>query len=460
MPRLLIVSLSHNPRGGADRIVADLCRELPSQGWDTVLGLTQGAVFNIPDRYTEVHRNLSTIEVDGTLGTRTGRLRSLKNVIRKVSPDVVLSMRVFDVLEAVSLLKSVNQSSAPRLVMGIRAFESPYFADLRRFRENIDFCVTSGNLIADACYRVAGIEADRVESIGGGVKSPSVVVYPRNPGSTVRLLYAGRLEQPQKRVLDLIEFVRCLKHLRVDFRLDVCGTGPEELNLIQELRPLIDAGRISFHGWVSEAELYSRYYPNADCFVHFAAWEGITISPREAMAHGVVPVISEFSGLHSEKQFLNGINALTFPVGRPDCAAMNVMSLMSTPGLFPKLSQAAMDSQSGRYSFAGSIDAWRDVLNKSLSLPPKSGRFPRMPERIHGRLSRLGVPASLQHWARSVFHRPIRYADPGSEWPTCSGLMTQEEHQEIVTFGDFREAEEKRRCSGNSLPESLTQELH
>ena len=439
--------------------MADLCRELPSQGWDTVLGLTQGAVFNIPDRYTEVHRNLSTIEVDGTLGTRTGRLRSLKNVIRKVSPDVVLSMRVFDVLEAVSLLKSVNQSSAPRLVMGIRAFESPYFADLRRFRENIDFCVTSGNLIADACYRVAGIEADRVESIGGGVKSPSVVVYPRNPGSTVRLLYAGRLEQTQKRVLDLIEFVRCLKHLRIDFRLDVCGTGPEELNLIQELRPLIDAGRISFHGWVSEAELYSRYYPNADCFIHFAAWEGITISPREAMAHGVVPVISEFSGLHSEKQFLNGINALTFPVGRPDMAAMCVKSLTSTPGLFTKLSQAAMDSQTGRYSFAGSIDAWRDVLNKSLSLPPKSGSFPRVPERIYGRLSRLGVPASLQHWARSVFNRPIRFADPGSEWPTSSGLMTKEEHLEIMTFGDVREAEEKRRCSGTSLPESLTPEL-
>lgn len=451
MPRLLIVSLSHNPRGGADRIVADLGRELPSRGWETVLGLTRGATFNSPSRYTETHTGLKVVEIDGTLGTRASRLKALTKVIRRTSPDVILSMRVFDVLEVVSHLKSVDVVSAPRFVMGIRAFESPYLSDLRQYRHNIDFCVTSGHLIADACHRWAGLEANRVESIGGGVAAPRTAVRPRTPTVPVRILYAGRLEQVQKRVLDLIDFVRCLKKLEVDFQLDICGSGDEEPVLVHELAPEVSAGKVRFHGWVSEDHLYSRFYPNADVFVHFAAWEGITISPREAMIHGVVPVISEFSGIYTEKQFLNGINSLLFPVGRPDVAALNVKRLISSPRLMMRLSEAAMESQSGRYSFDGSIDAWRDVFNTVISLPPKQGPYPQIAERLDGRLSRLGVPGRVQHWIRSFLNLPVRYADPGSEWPVCSGLMTQQEQQEIEEFGHAREMEKQQQSGSNLL---------
>ena len=423
--------------------MADLCRELPSRGWDTVLGLTRGARFHLPDVYRAVHQDLPTVEVDGTFGTRAARVRSLKDVIRKTSPDVVLSMRVFDAYEAVSQLKATDLCSAPRLIAGIRAFESPYISDLRRCHANIDFCATSGNLIAEACCRFGHMEPERVDSIGGGISQPVAEIGPRTVTSRVRLLYAGRLEQAQKRVFDLIEFVQCLMMAKIDFHLDVCGSGPDESTVIRGLQPQIDAGRVTIHGWVSQDDLYSRFYPTADCFIHFAAWEGITISPREAMSHGVVPIISEFTGLHAEKQFLNGINALTFPVGRPDLAADRIKTLMSNPGLYEKLSRAARLSQAGRYSFDGAIDAWRDLLNRCLALPAKSGPFPSVPERLTGRLSRLGVPLPIQIWARRLLNKPIAYSDPGSEWPTASGLMTVQEEQEIAAFGKAFEDEQK-----------------
>ena len=443
MPRLLIISRSHNPLGGADRIIADLCRELPSRGWDTILGLTRGAKFDDPDAYRRVHRDLPTVDIDGTLGTRVARLQSLDSAIEKTSPDVVLSMRVFDAWDAVARRKTSRPTTAPRLAVGVRAFEAPYISDVRRFRANVDLCVTSGNLIAEACRSIAGIDEERVESIGGGVHPPKQAVQPRESRTPIRLLYAGRLEQHQKRALDLIPFVQSLVTAGILFRLDICGAGPEEEQIAAELKPLITSGCVAMHGWVSQADLYDRFYPAADCFVHLAAWEGITISPREAMAHGVVPVISEFTGLHAEGQFLDRINCLTFPVGRPDAAAQRVGELVSESKLLSRLSTAAMESQTGRYAFAGSIDAWRDALDKCLCMPPVVGSFPHVPERLDGRLSQWGVPNSLQLKVRQWLNKPVRHDSPGSEWPTASGLMTTDERQEIESFGNRFEVDQK-----------------
>ncbi len=444
MPRLLIISRSHNPLGGADRIIADLCRGLPSRGWDTILGLTRGATFDDPDAYRRVHQDLHTVDIDGTQGTRAARLKSLNAVIEQTVPDIVLSMRVFDAWDSVARRKSANPTTAPRLAVGVRAYEAAYISDVRRCQENIDLCATSGNLISQACRTIGGMEAERVESIGGGVNPPRTVPQRRNPTSPIRLLYAGRLEQHQKRALDLIALTRCLIAAEVPFRLDVCGAGPEESLIAAELKPQIDEGLVAMHGWVDQEALYDRFYPNADCFVHFAAWEGITISPREAMAHGVVPVISEFTGLHAEGQFREGINSLTFPVGRPDIAVKRIAQLLSTAGLMSRLSQAAMESQTGRYSFSGAIDAWRGAFEKCLSLPPKVGSFPQVPDCLDGRLSRWRVPNSLQLLGRRLLNKSVRHNSPGSEWPTASGLMTADERQKIEAFGETLERQQKQ----------------
>ena len=411
------------------------------------MGLTQGNRFNQIEPYRAVHGELPILEIDGRMGTRGARLRALRTVMQDVAPDIVLSMRVFDAYEAVARLKAADLDSAPRLAVGVRAFETPYISDVRRCHTNIDFCVTSGRLIADACRELGGMDDERVESIAGGVHPPRSIAKPKSPAAPIRLLYAGRIEQPQKRARDVIPFVKWLDRNRVEFKLDICGDGPEESALAVELRSFIERGSVQMHGWVDQDQLYTHFYPQADCFVHFAAWEGVTIAPREAMAHGVVPVISEFTGLHAERQFVNDFNSLTFPVGSPEIAASHVRRLLETPQLMRRLSGAAIKSQTGRYSFDGSIDAWRDALDKCLELPPKRGGFPRVPERFHGRLTRIGIPTPIQSCMRTIFKRPVSHQSPGSEWPTASGLASEAEIAEIAEFGDKREAQRKREAA-------------
>lgn len=436
MKRLLICSRSHSPHGGADRIIADLCRHLPARGWQVVLGLTRGERFNNARRYAEVlGEDLPVVEIDGRQGTRTARIKSLRRVIREARPDIVLSMRVFDAYEAVALEKS-GSNEGPRLAIGVRSFEAPYLADLALYRGSVDLCVTSGRLIAAAAIHQSGMSPDRVVSIGGGVRPPNKTAVPRVTKRPLQLLYAGRLDNEQKRILDLPPFLRELDALKVPFELHLAGTGPAEADLGCELADRISQGTVTMHGWVSQSALYDLYYPRADCFLHFAAWEGMTIAPREAMAHGVVPVISQFPGLRLEQQFVDEESALTFPIGDYCAAAKCIQRLLLEEGLLTRLSRRASASQHGQYSFDGSMDSWAAALDACLLLPVCRGPLPNIPHRQFGRLSRWGVSGKLQDRLRDLFNRKVIHRSPGSEWPTASGMLTEQSRHELRGFAE------------------------
>jgi glycosyltransferase involved in cell wall biosynthesis len=388
------------------------------------LGLARGSRYNDPERYLEVlGRDLPAIAIDGRKGTRSARIRSLRRVIRQTRPDVVLSMRLFDAYEATVLEKT--RGSGPRLAVGVRSFEAPYLEDLALYRDSVDLCVTSGELIAAAAVRQSGMDPKRVVSIGGGVHPPRRELRIRRAVRPMRLLYAGRLDGDQKRIFDLPRFLDALEARGVPFELHIAGVGPAEEDLRVALAKRIEAGSVLMHGWVSQAQLYERLYPDSDCFVHFAAWEGMTIAPREAMAHGVVPVISRFPGLRLEGQFVDCESALTFPVGDVAAAAACVERLASEPGLLPRLSARAAESQDGIRSFEGSMDAWAEALQDCLRLPLMRGRTPDVPYRATGRLSRLGLTGRIQDHMRDLLGRRVQHRSPGSEWPTSSGLTGQ-----------------------------------
>ena len=439
MNRLLIISRCHEPRGGADQIIADLCRHLPDHGWQPRLALTAGKTFNRPENYKSVYPDLDIVAVNGELGTRRQRLQSLRRVIQHERPDIVLGMRVFDLFEAIASIKSSREQPL-RFALGIRAFEPGYLQDLINFGSVVDYCMTSGELIAQSCVAVGRFPENRVISIPGGVPTPSAPR--RTPASDdhIRLLYAGRLEQAQKRVLDLCGITDQLQRQAIPFRLSICGSGPAEEELRSRLEPLVQSGQVQFHGWCDKQTLYDQHLPAADCFIHTAAFEGVTIAPREAMAHGVVPVISQFRGLATEGQFRHGHNCLTFPVGDLSDATAAIARLYHDRALWKRLSDAAVLSQGGKYSFDGAIKAWADAFSHCLELPVRTGSIPKQTETPPGRLTQLGLSEGMQHWIRSLAGIAVQHTDPGSEWPTNSQSATDAFARRLTDFAEACDA--------------------
>jgi len=436
--RLLICSPCHALRGGVETLISDLARELPRRGWDALLALGEGSRFNKVQAYKNVHGDVPIVAVDGTRGTRQSRIESLAKVVRKTKPDVVLSARVLDALEVVARMKA---RGGPRLALAIRGFEPAYFHDARLYRENIDLCVVSGELPAAACREWVGIEGERVVNLPIGVHPPESAVGARTVTGTLRIGYVGRLAQQDKRVLDLLQLCGELAESGLRYRLDVVGAGPEEEKLRAGLAGLVASGTVVFHGWKERTELYGNIYPELDCIVNFSGAEGVVVTPREAMLHGVAPVLSMCLGLTSEGLLVDGVNCLTFPVGDIRAAAGALERLAKEPGLLERLSSNAMRAQSGKYLFEGAMDAWAGALDRCVSMPPVMGRPPRLPKRPGSRLAGLGLSPWMAQRLRNALGKRWVHTDPGGEWPGRSGLMTEETWREITRFAEQYETD-------------------
>ena len=122
-------------------------------------------------------------------------------MILETDPDVVLIARMFDAYPVCAALK--REGHRLRLAVTVQAYESDYFADLERYQDFVDVCVASGHRILGEIQRRTSVPA---VSIPGGVAPPRHLRRPHE--GPLRIGYVGRIEQMQKRVLDLLPFVR------------------------------------------------------------------------------------------------------------------------------------------------------------------------------------------------------------------------------------------------------------
>lgn len=422
--RLLICTPTAALQGGVERIVESLAAHLPARGIDVTFALAQGARFHNAARFREAFPVVQGVEVDGRSGTAYGRRRALRRVVERVDPDVVLMARMFETYPVCSELKL--RGHRLRLAVTVQAYETDYFVDLARYADFVDACVTSGQLIARAVRRFTSLPPERVRSIPGGVAPPRRTREPR-PGP-LRIGYVGRVEQLQKRALDLIPLIEELERRGIAFTCDVAGDG----SALNELRGRLPGLR--YYGWLPTDALYGRIYPELDVLVHFAAWEGLTIAPREAMAHGVVPVVSRFIGA---EDFLDGENALTFPVGDIGAAADAIERLDRDRALLERLSRAARASQTGPRSEQGAVDAWAEVFRDAVAREARVGReLPPVP-RDSGLLTRLHVPDALAEVVRRL--RAREHASAGAEWPHWSGFEDETLARDVLRFGGLED---------------------
>ncbi|MEZ6243882.1 MAG: glycosyltransferase [Phycisphaerales bacterium] len=143
--------------------------------------------------------------------------------------------------------------------------------------------------IACLLARRFGARRSDILAIHNGVDTPSEPPK-RKPlaGRPLRLIYTGRLEHEQKRVLALVELSAALSRRGVDHRLVIVGDGPalarlqaiaetnENIRIVPGVPPHAIACRLD----------------QADVFVLASRREGMSVSLLEAMARGCAPVIT------------------------------------------------------------------------------------------------------------------------------------------------------------------------
>lgn len=139
----------------------------------------------------------------------------------------------------------------------------------------------------DEIVRHLGIPAARILVIPLGTEAAPVASERREP----LVLFVGSIFS-RRHVPVLLEAFGRLARERGDVRLEVVGdnrTWPH-----QDLQALAEAtgagGRIRLRAWVDEAEL-SSLYARASAFAFLSSYEGFGLTPLEALAAGVPPIV-------------------------------------------------------------------------------------------------------------------------------------------------------------------------
>lgn len=134
--------------------------------------------------------------------------------------------------------------------------------------------------------------------------------------------FAGRLSFEQKRVDRFPELIEALDRLRVDFRFEFLGDGPQA-NWLK--RRFEDDRRVKFHGRLSGAA-YWDVLKRWDAIVFVSDYEGLPIALIEALAVGVLPVVpSVGSGADAYVRYVS--EDLLYEPGRTDAAAAAIRTL-------------------------------------------------------------------------------------------------------------------------------------
>jgi glycosyltransferase involved in cell wall biosynthesis len=132
--------------------------------------------------------------------------------------------------------------------------------------------------------------------------------HPRQPaGQPLRILYLGRIINPQKRVRLFPEILADLQKAGIPFQWTIAGDGDERNNLKQLMPSTRADQQVIFPGALPNARVPELLEKN-DIFLLASEAEGLPVSLLEAMAHGVVPVVSNLeSGIRDVVDAGNGL---------------------------------------------------------------------------------------------------------------------------------------------------------
>lgn len=239
--------------------------------------------------------------------------------------------------------------------------EPHYYAMLRRYEPAISkFVGVSARCVRGLLAAMPWRSSD-IHLVPCGAESEPASRRARNGDGKLRLLYAGRLSIRQKRVLDLIILAEMLRERGVPFQLDLLGEGPDAQLLrgfAQKLRR-----HVCVRGAIPHQELVARLH-EYDVFVLASEFEGTSVAMLEAMASGVVPVVTRVSG--AEDLIRDGLNG--FAVGSGDVSGMAecIVRLERDRGLLARLGAAATETIRRGYSFDQNAERLRKIIAETM----------------------------------------------------------------------------------------------
>lgn len=151
----------------------------------------------------------------------------------------------------------------------------------------------------------------------------------------------------------------------------LCGTGPQEAKLREEVAKRGLSANVELLGWLSQEQLLAEYQ-RAHVFLHPSELtkdsdqEGIPNSMLEAMATGLPVVATQHGGI--PEAVTNGRDGLLVPEKSPGLLADAILQVMNDPGLLAALSTEAARSVRQNFEAGAQIAKMEDVYFEAMEM--------------------------------------------------------------------------------------------
>lgn len=408
---VLIFAPSAYPLGGVADWLDALCSSLAVKGVSCKLALVEGGGHDVA-RYVARHPWHDFVGVKNTTGSRQGRINALLGILEAHHADITIVVNLVDVYEAFRRFRFRNRATNSRLVVALHGIQADLIEDIRTEADVIDGVIAT-NKLAAALAAEALNNLTRAHYAPCGVPLRPLVAPSSLNLPVLKVLYAGRIEQEQKRVLDLPLIIAALRSAGTDARLSIAGAGPEEVRL---RAAFAEHGMEHFVSWLGDLEKsqLAEAYRKHDVLLVTSAWETGPIVAWEAMSHGLPVVSSRYVGSGLERALSHGQTAVLFEVGDVEAAAKSIEQLRD-PSFRCTIAAGGYSLIRRRYGLDTSAAAWHDALSAVFRSTKVTPLTPRV-LRPSGRLDRV-LGAQVGEAVRKMIGMRKIPTTPGSAWP-------------------------------------------
>ncbi|MBI1190240.1 MAG: glycosyltransferase [Tepidisphaera sp.] len=273
-----------------------------------------------------------------------------------------------------AIAAALSQSLPDRLrIVGWLHNDIPYEYHLQRHYAPLisAFVPVSQRIHATLLARLPASRHSDIHRIPYGLDIPRLPT-PRPPlaGRPLRLVYSGRLDESQKRVLCLPYLSRELTSRGIHHQLAILGDGPAAADLA---RLCAGIDHIHLCGPCTPPQVQS-ILQRADIFLLPSRHEGLSVAAIEALAQGCVPILTSLASGSDElvQPSVSGFLVPSTPddQGQPLALAMADAVCHALPNL-PALSQAAHARAQSLFSLASHADAVEALLRNVIHSPPR-----------------------------------------------------------------------------------------
>lgn len=227
-------------------------------------------------------------------------------------------------------------------ILAVQHSDDPlYYEAYSLWRDSVDCFITLSSRM-EQCLGETGVKQEQMVRMDWQVPCPAQLKRTwTGKTAPLRIGYAGRVTTISKRADLLTDLALMLREKAVSFILSIVGEGDYSRELVQKIRCERLEMCVKPIGYIDRKAL-SAFWNSQDVMISCSEREGHSLSQREAMAQGAVPVITDVSGARDDIK--DGENGFIVDVGDLAAAAERIAYLHENRDTLEKMGKAAHQS--------------------------------------------------------------------------------------------------------------------